>query len=147
MALNDPVALHSLLFGALSHKRLNLLRGAGAQVDLDIASLEADMRRCEIESIALINKALRKDNAITDAMIVSVLTMAANAWDLTLERFLDNSGPAPVFDPLLKSLQWLDIYGLLSVHPIHAAGLVQLVKLRGGLHKIQTPGLAATVFL
>ncbi|KAJ9613098.1 hypothetical protein H2200_003039 [Cladophialophora chaetospira] len=146
MALNDPVALHSLLFGALSHKRLNLLRGAGAHVNLDVASLEVDMRRCEIESIALINKALRKDNTITDAMIVSVLCMAANAWDLTLERFLEQSAPAPVFDPLLKSLQWLDIYGLLSVHPTHAAGLVQLIKLRGGLHKIQTPGLAATVF-
>ncbi len=146
MALNDPVAMHSLLFGALSHKRLNLLKGVGEGVDLDISSLEADMRRCEIESIALINKTLRKENSITDAMIVSVLTMAANAWDLTLERFLEQSGPSPVFDPLLKSLQWLDLYGLLSAHPIHAAGLVQLINLRGGLHKIRTPGLAATVF-
>jgi hypothetical protein len=147
MALNDTVALHSLLFGALSHKRLNLLRGAGKHDGLDVSGLELDMRRCEIESVALINKALRKDNAITDAMIVSVLAMASNAWDLTLERFLEEPGPAPVFDPLLKSLQWLDIYGLLSVHPVHAAGLIQLIKLRGGLHKIQTPGLAATVFL
>lgn len=115
IALSDPVALHSLLFGALSHKRLNLLKGASEGVDLDITSLEVDMRRCEIESIALINKAIRKDDAITDAMIVSVLTMAANAWDLTLERFLEQSGPSPVFDPLLKSLQWLDLYGLVSL--------------------------------
>ncbi|KIW63846.1 hypothetical protein PV04_08818 [Phialophora macrospora] len=146
MLLNDTVALHSLLFGALSHKRLNLLKGAGTHVDLDLTSLELDMRRCEAESIALINKALRKDNVITDAMIVSVLCMAANAWDLTLERFLNEPAPPPIFDPLLKSLQWLDIYGLLSDHPIHAAGLVQLIKLRGGLHEIRTPGLAATVF-
>jgi hypothetical protein len=147
MLLNDTVALHSLLFGALSHKRLNLLKGAGNHVDLDLTSLEQDMRRSEAESIALINKALRKDNVITDAMIVSVLCMAANAWDLTLERFLNEPAPPPVFDPLLKSLQWVDIYGLLSDHPIHAAGLVQLIKLRGGLHEIRTPGLAATVFL
>ncbi|EXJ55356.1 hypothetical protein A1O7_08283 [Cladophialophora yegresii CBS 114405] len=146
MLLNDTVALHSLLFGALSHKRLNLLKGAGDHVGLDLTSLELDMRRCEAESIALINKALRKDNFITDAMIVSVLCMAANAWDLTLDRFLNEPAPPPIFDPMLKSLQWLDVYGLLSDHPIHAAGLMQLVKLRGGLHEIRTPGLAATVF-
>ncbi|OCT44561.1 hypothetical protein CLCR_05640 [Cladophialophora carrionii] len=146
MLLNDTVALHSLLFGALSHKRLNLLKGAGDHVSLDLTSLEQDMRRCEAESIALINRSLRKGNAITDAMIVSVLCMAANAWDLTLERFLNEPAPPPIFDPMLKSLQWLDVYGLLSDHPIHAAGLMQLIKLRGGLHEIRTPGIAATVF-
>ena len=147
MVLSDAVALHSLLFGALSHQRLNLLTGAGKHIDINLTSLEANMRRCEAESITLINKTLRKGpNAVTDAMIVSVLAMAANAWDLTLERFLLQPGPAHIFNPLLKSLQWLDIYGLLSVHPVHAAGLIQLVKLRGGLRKIRTPGLAATVF-
>src|ERR1700742_1334667 len=60
MLLNDTVALHSLLFGALSHQRLNLLQGAGKHTGLDLTSLELDMRRCETESIALINKALRK---------------------------------------------------------------------------------------
>ena len=148
MVLNDAVALHSLLYGALSHQRLNLLKGAGEDVDINVTRLEVDMRRCEVESIALINKALRKGaDAITDGMIVSVLTLAANAWDLTLAKFLDEPGPLPWFNPLLKSLQCLDIYGLLSVHLIHAMGLVQLVKLRGGLGKILTPGLAATVFL
>lgn len=124
-----------------------MLTGAGQTIDLDITGLEQDMRRCEIESIGLINKALRRaDRAIDDAMIVSVLCLAANAWDVTLEKFLNEPAPAPIFDPLLKSLQWLDIYGLLSAHPIHAAGLVQLINLRGGLHNLETPGLAATIF-
>ena len=146
MVLTDDVALHSLLFGALSHKRLNLLKGVGKHDVVAADDLEADMRRCEVVSIARINKALRKPHSVvTDAVIVSVLTMAANAWDLTLEGFQKRPGPRPIFEPLLKSLQWLDLYGLLSVHPIHAAGLVKLVNLRGGLHNIHTPGLAATV--
>ncbi|OAP57263.1 hypothetical protein AYL99_08001 [Fonsecaea erecta] len=146
MALNDPVALHSLLFGALSHKRLNLLGGAVSPDDPAVTHLERDMRRCEAETITLINKALRDpNNAITDAVIVSVLAMATNAWDLTLQRFQTQPATQPVFDPLLKSLQWLDVYGLLSAHPVHAAGLVQLVALRGGLKNIETTGLAAII--
>ena len=146
MLLDDAIAMHSLLYGTLSHKRLSMLKGRGQQGDLAAGNLELDMRCCEAETISLINKALRKtDHIITDAIIVSVLTMAANGWDVTLSQFQKKSAPPPIFDPLLKSLQWLDVYGLLSVHPIHAAGLVQLVNLRGGLQNIHTPGLAATV--
>ncbi|KIW34067.1 uncharacterized protein PV07_00867 [Cladophialophora immunda] len=146
MALNDTIALHSLLFGALSHKRLNLLKGSAQPDDPAVVQLEMDMRRCEAESISLINKALRDpNNAITDAVIVSVLALATNAWDLTLQRFQTQPATQPIFDPLLKSLQWLDVYGLLSAHPIHAAGLVQLIALRGGLKNIQTNGLAAII--
>ncbi|EXJ74816.1 uncharacterized protein A1O5_01512 [Cladophialophora psammophila CBS 110553] len=146
MALNDTVALHSLLFGALSHQRLNLLKGSTQPDDPAVIRLEQDMRRCEAESITLINKALRDpNNVITDAILVSVLAMATNAWDLTLQRFQTQPATQPVFDPLLKSLQWLDVYGLLSAHPIHAAGLVQLVALRGGLKNIETTGLAAII--
>jgi hypothetical protein len=146
MVKKDTVALHSLLFGALSHQRLNLIKGAGPQTDVDVSGMERDLRRCEHESVALINNALRKKQAITDEMIVSVLCLAANAWDLTLERYLSEPAPLPVFDPLLKSLQWLDVYGLLSVHPAHAAGLVQLITIKGGLHTVKAAGLAATVF-
>ncbi|OAG41588.1 hypothetical protein AYO21_04290 [Fonsecaea monophora] len=146
MALNDTVALHSLLFGALSHKRLNLLKGSAQPDDPAVVHLEMDMRRCEAESISLINKALRDSkNVITDAVIVSVLAMATNAWDSTLQRFQTQPVTQPIFDPLLKSLQWLDVYGLLSAHPVHAAGLVQLIALRGGLNNIQTTGLAAII--
>ncbi|KAH0842789.1 hypothetical protein FOPE_07943 [Fonsecaea pedrosoi] len=114
--------------------------------DPAVVHLEMDMRRCEAESISLINKALRDSkNVITDAVIVSVLAMATNAWDSTLQRFQTQPVTQPIFDPLLKSLQWLDVYGLLSAHPVHAAGLVQLIALRGGLNNIQTTGLAAII--
>ena len=43
MVLNDAFALHSLLYGALSHQRLNLLKGAGEDVDINVTRLEVDM--------------------------------------------------------------------------------------------------------
>jgi len=148
MLLADDIAMHTFLFGALSHKRLNLIKGAGKHDNVTATILEKDMERCEHAAIARINNALSKPDAVvTDAIIVSVLTLAANSWDLRLKDFQERPGPSPIFDPLLKSLQWLDLYGLLSIHPQHAAGLVQLVERRGGLYNIHTPGLAATVSL
>lgn len=88
------------------------------------------------------NRAIQSPSgAVTDCIILCVLCMATNKvdgpmWDQNQER---------IFQAPLTSLQWLDIYGRLSPHPVHQAGLVQLVRLRGGLEKIELPGLAAII--
>lgn len=144
MALQDITAFNSLVFGALSHRRLSLLRRGGDLSEAATTKLDLDMKRAETTSISLINLALQNPNQeLSDGLIVSVLCLASNAWDMSVWE----SKIQPVFDPPLKSLQWLDLYGVLRAHPVHAAGLAQIVALRGGLQNIQTPGLAATISL
>jgi hypothetical protein len=72
-------------------------------------------------------------------------SLATNAWDPVLELYQKLPPPKPFFEPFLKSLQSLDVYGLLSVNPQHAMGLLRLIEVRGGLEKVNTPGLAAVI--
>jgi hypothetical protein len=72
-------------------------------------------------------------------------SLATNAWDPELEVHQKTPAPNPFFEPFLRSLQWLDVYGLLSMHQKHAAGLLEMIRMRGGLGKVFTPGLAATI--
>jgi hypothetical protein len=51
------------------------------------------------------------------------------------------------FNPPFPRLQWIDVYGCLPPNMIHIQGLIQLVKMRGGLRNITTIGLAATLCL
>jgi hypothetical protein len=78
---------------------------------------------------------------VTDEIILSVLCLATN--DSPDLRDIKHSP----FQPTLRSLQWLDIYARLSPNPIHQAGLLRLVELRGGLYKLKLPGLAAVISL
>ncbi|KAJ5082673.1 hypothetical protein N7532_011716 [Penicillium argentinense] len=79
--------------------------------------------------------------AVTDSIILCVLCMATNKVEAPMWKHVQES----VFQAPLRSLQWLDIYGRLSPHLIHQAGLVQLINLRGGLERIELPGLAAII--
>ncbi|KAJ5574861.1 hypothetical protein N7450_008760 [Penicillium hetheringtonii] len=133
-------ALHStLLFGSYSHRRtLWLVKNRGHFSNEDGKKLSL----CEADAIVRVNRAIQSPSgAVTDCIILCVLCMATNKvdgpmWDQNQER---------IFQAPLTSLQWLDIYGRLSPHPVHQAGLVQLVRLRGGLEKIELPGLAAII--
>lgn len=107
-----------------------------------------DMRQmtvCEAEVIAQITAILpNTDQAVCDAVILSVLCMATNRYAGGPKCHQDMESP---FQAPLRSLQWLDVYGRLSPNPLHQAGLSQLVYLRGGLEKIELPGLAAVISL
>lgn len=101
------------------------------------------MALCEADVITRINAVLpNTEEAVCDAIILSVLCLASNKHDFLMHRTPDS-----VFKPPLRSLQWLDVYGRLSSNPIHQAGLLQLIKLKGGLEKIKLPGLAAVISL
>ncbi|KAL2219719.1 hypothetical protein M432DRAFT_655235 [Thermoascus aurantiacus ATCC 26904] len=97
---------------------------------------------CEVEAISLINQAIQDPaRALTDAVILSVLSLATNRVDNSV---FGKESRTP-FQPPLRNLQWLDVYGKLSPNPVHMKGLAQLVMLRGGLEKIELPGLAAII--
>lgn len=129
-----------MLYGSFSH-RLVSQRNAG----LDISKQEYFQGlKAECETIQYINVALsgeKPSRSAYEALILSVLCMAANARDETVwlrQRFSPFNAP-------LKKLQCLDIYGTLVLHPVHAQGLNRLVQLHGGLKEITTVGLAATI--
>lgn len=134
-------ALHSaMIFGSYSHRRTRWLMKRQGYFSAE------DMRQmalCEATVIDQINAILPDTyQAVCDAVILSVLCMATNRYDGTEYQDKKSNFHAP-----LRSLQWLDVYGRLSPNPVHQAGLIQLVYLRGGLEKIEIPGLAAVISL
>jgi hypothetical protein len=64
--------------------------------------------------------------------------MAFYGWD----GMLHPRTAAPCQGPL-RSLQGLDTYSLMRTVPEHFDGLASLVRLRGGLEKIEMKGLGA----
>jgi hypothetical protein len=93
----------------------------------------------ELESIKEVNKAIQDPSrALSDAVILSVICLANNGGD---ELFWDKNLRSP-FQPPLRGLQWLYIYGSLLPNPVHLTGLAQLIKLREGLERTGLPGLA-----
>lgn len=93
----------------------------------------------ELESIKRVQESIQDPSqAVSDATILSVGCLANNRGD---ESVWDENLRSP-FQPPLRSLQWLDLYGSLSPNLFHLAGLAQLVKLRDGLESTGLPGLA-----
>jgi hypothetical protein len=70
----------------------------------------------ELESIKEVNKAIQDPSrALSDAVILSVTCLAKNGGD---ELFWDKNLRSP-FQPPLRGLQWLYIYGSLLPNPVH----------------------------
>lgn len=147
LAMEDEMAFFALFFGALAHKRNRCLKQrqgkTGASFSLS-PQAERIMELSEIETIKLINRTLRDPaRAVSDAVILSVLCMAHNlaeAKDIDMEKDIVVSP----FQPPLRSLQWLDVYGTLSPHPVHSNGLVQLVLMKG-MENIMLEGLTPII--
>jgi hypothetical protein len=49
------------------------------------------------------------------------------------------------FNSPLKSAQWLNIYGNITYVPEHMQAVLDIIKLRGGLEKLELHGLAETI--
>jgi hypothetical protein len=136
--LYDSTLFTVFLFGATAHWRLHwLTKGKTGEIfkpqDKEMLVIS------QSESIKEVNKAIQhRSRALSDAVILSVICLANNTED---ELLWDKNLRLP-FQPPLRGLQWLDIYGSLLPNPIHLAGLAQLIKLREGLERINLPGLA-----
>jgi len=139
--MSDPTLFTAFLYGSLSHRKIRdkdrgTLRGPlGDQEDREALI-------CETATIRLLNEVTSDPSrAVTDAVILSVLCMAANSHQGVA---LTPPAQSPFYPPL-RSLQWLDVYGALSANPVHVQGLARLIELRGGLGNVTLPGLAAII--
>lgn len=140
---NDATLFVTTLLCVLSHQRRRwLLSGQTA----DSSCRPQDIRWidwCYLEGIRKINRALNdKESAVTDNMILNVLILAAADGEVVSASACNSPFNAP-----LRSLQWLDIYSSVSTKEIHLRGLIQLIRLRGGVERIQLPALAAVLCL
>ncbi|KAJ5180894.1 Protein of unknown function DUF3468 [Penicillium capsulatum] len=141
LARSDPALFTSFMFASLCHRRMQWLNGSITKDSFD-RELDQALELCEMESISLINEAVHDPSrAISDAVLLSVICMAHH-------RATGNSGGGPLrtpFNPPLRRLQWVDVYGCLRPNMVHVQGLLQLINLRGGLKNITTLGLRPTI--
>jgi hypothetical protein len=143
MSMANAELFTAFMFGSLCHLRVqwqnNWIPGTTFG-----AKQQRALQLCEMEAIKLINKAVRNPKkAVSDAILLSVICMAHHQAE---ENMVQQHRRTP-FNPPFPRLQWIDVYGCLPPNMVHIKGLVQLVKLRGGLPCIPTEGLAATVSL
>lgn len=96
---------------------------------------------CHLETVKGINRSIQYDStACNDDNILAVLALAISgpAKNTTAAK-VPSQGP-------LKALQCLDICGgALEIVPSHAAGLMKMISIRGGLNDLKVPGLAQQI--
>ncbi|CAI7617132.1 unnamed protein product [Penicillium crustosum] len=141
LSMADPALFTAFMFGSLCHLRVQWQNNWVPGTVFGPKERRA-LVLCEIESIKLINEAVHDpDRAASDAVLLSVICMAHHQAD---EESVHQHRRTP-FNPPFPRLQWIDVYGCLPPNMIHIKGLLQMVKLRGGLANIHTDGLAATI--
>ncbi|OQE35236.1 hypothetical protein PENCOP_c014G00474 [Penicillium coprophilum] len=141
LSMADPALFTAFMFGSLCHLRVQWQNNWVPGTVFGQREHRA-LQLCEMESIKLISQAVRDpDRAISDAVLLSVICMAHHQAE---EKLVQRHRKTP-FNPPFPRLQWIDVYGCLPPNMIHIKGLLQLVKLRGGLANIPTEGLAATI--
>ncbi|KAL2824804.1 hypothetical protein BDW59DRAFT_83005 [Aspergillus cavernicola] len=140
MSLSDPTLFTAFLYGSLSHMRVQALNGWIPQ-HLFRTRQQRMLEHVEMETIQLVSREMdNPSRAVCDAMIFSVVCMAHNKADDNLSGYQSSPFTAP-----MQRLQWLDVYGSLRTNLVHIGGLVQMINLRGGIDKIQLPGLSSVI--
>ncbi|KAL1958746.1 hypothetical protein VTO42DRAFT_3865 [Malbranchea cinnamomea] len=139
-AMSNKALYTAFLYGAAGHmqtrKRLECSRVAP-----QTRQEKMEQIICESLTIKQLN-ALMKDpsQSTSDEIILAVLCMAFNRIDYSGWNTTDPTPKAP-----LRNLQWLDVYGGLSLNDQHIKGLLALIESKGGIHKMELPGLAVTL--
>jgi hypothetical protein len=144
MSLNHPATFKALLLSSLSHMVINSLIPANPNPTLTpVGEILSHLRTCYIDAISSINEGLQSPITAThDASILAVLMCVENplTYEMKARAFVSP------FRPPLQGLQWLNIHSAREPNLSHQDGLCKLIGLRGGLSKIETPGLAAAAF-
>ncbi|KAL4878310.1 hypothetical protein BJY04DRAFT_114061 [Aspergillus karnatakaensis] len=141
MSLSDPTLFTAFLYGSLSHMRVQAQKG-WIPHHLFGARQQRMLENVEMETIKMVSREIdNPSRAVCDAMIFSVVCMAHNKAEDEMTTGL----PTTPFTAPMQRLQWLGVYGSLRTNMVHISGLVQMVNLRGGLDKIQLPGLASII--
>ncbi|KAJ5612034.1 hypothetical protein N7510_005228 [Penicillium lagena] len=139
LSWHEPTLFTTFLFSAVFHYQQLRLRNESKHGNMHTPLERKVLERFEFESIKRVKQAIQDTTrAVSDAVILSVGCLANNRRD---ELLRDENTNSP-FEPPLRNLQWLDIYGSLSPNDIHLSGLAQLVGLRGGLQNIDLSALA-----
>ncbi|KAJ6022200.1 hypothetical protein N7540_007704 [Penicillium herquei] len=141
LSMNDRALFPALLSASLSHRVINgLLSGViSSRYSDDTPHLQA----CYKETISALNDVLRDPaRATTDQTILAVL-MTVEKPEIEMHKLWSQESP---FQAPLQGLQWLNVHSAREPNLTHQNGLCRIIKLRGGLSNIQTPGVAAAVF-
>ncbi|PYH43611.1 uncharacterized protein BP01DRAFT_95096 [Aspergillus saccharolyticus JOP 1030-1] len=140
LSLADPTLFTAFVFGSLSHKRVQWLKGT-IPAHAFLPSEQQMLQLCETETIRNVTREVSDPTrAMSDAIILSVICMAHNVANN--EHIKGQKLP---FTAPMQRLQWLDIYSSLPPNLVHIKGLIQMVNLRGGLENLTLPGLAPTL--
>ncbi|KAL3465189.1 hypothetical protein BJX64DRAFT_70544 [Aspergillus heterothallicus] len=140
LGVSDPVLFTAFLFGSLSHMRVQALKGWIPRHSFRPRQQRL-LEHVEMETVRLVSREMSNPSrAICDAMIWSVVCMAHNKAEDDVTGLPDIPFTAP-----MQRLQWLDVYGCLRPNLIHIGGLIQMVNLRGGIDKVELPGLASVI--
>ncbi|PGG96565.1 hypothetical protein GX51_07761 [Blastomyces parvus] len=140
-AMSHPALFTAFLYGAAGHLQTRK-RLESACVAPQTREEKLEQIVCESETIKQLNKMmLDPQQTCTDEIILAVLCMAFNRIDYS--KWTSDIDPAPKAP--LRNLQWLDVYGGLSLNDQHIKGLFALLHTRGGLDKLTLPGLAETL--
>lgn len=136
----NPALFTAFLYGAAGHMQT---RKRLESTELVPQTREEKLEQiiCETETIKRLNKMMQDPSQVcSDEVILAVLCMAFNRIDYSRWNTSDSSPKAP-----LRNLQWLDVYGGLSMNDHHMKGLLALIETKGGLSKMKLPGLAETL--
>lgn len=144
LSLNEPALFTALLFSSLFSRRgVSLLHGTAAQKFTEI-----DQRWLEIsylKAVECIGRGLQSETrSADDAIILSTLLMAGFSYAVFDQPLRDWSRKSP-FLPPLQSLQSIDVLEFLLPNPLHLAGLMSLVRRKGGIKMIRLAGLGVTI--
>ena len=137
----DNKALYTaFLYGAAGHMQTRK-RLEGAQIAPQTREEKLEQIICESVAVKQLNSLMKDSSqATSDDIILAVLCMAFNRIDYSGWNTPDSWPKAP-----LRNLQWLDVYGGLSLNDQHIKGLLALIESKGGLDKMSLPGLAETI--
>ncbi|EGE06088.1 hypothetical protein TEQG_05202 [Trichophyton equinum CBS 127.97] len=139
-AMANPALFTAFLYGAAGHMQTRR-RLDSVQVSPQTRDEKMEQIVCETETIKQLNKMMKDPTqAFSDEVVLAVLCMAFNRIDYSGWKPSDPSPKAP-----LRNLQWLDVYGGLSLNDHHVKGLMAIIETRGGLKSIKMPGLAETL--
>lgn len=139
--MSHPALFTAFLYGAAGHLQTRKRLGS-AHVTPQTREEKLEQIVCETETIKQLNKMMLDPQQIcTDEVILAVLCMAFNKIDYS--KWTADIDPAPKAP--LRNLQWLDVYGGLSLNDQHVKGLFALLHTRGGVDQLKLPGLAETL--
>jgi hypothetical protein len=141
LSLTDEPVFSALIMSALTHRRTLSLISTNSMASFRPEE-QKTLENYYVDLVRTLNKIMKDPTtAVTDATILAVFMMIEMPV-LSVDKDWAKESP---FHAPLQGLQWLNIHGAREPNMAHQRGLCKVVELRGGLHNIELPGLAAAI--